>query len=107
MRCHYFPILLSKRGILGDLANINISASAGVTTGEVFCGLVGGATRCEYALIGDVVNMAARLMSATTDEVRCDLDTYTRSCKRIIFENLEPIHVKGKSERIKVFRPVG
>ena len=67
---------------------------------------MGGASRCEYAIIGDVVNMAARLMGATKEEIRCDLETYTRSCKRIVYEQLEPIKVKGKQEKIEVFKPV-
>ena len=92
--------------IASDLKKIDVSSSCGVTTGEVFCGLVGGETRCEYALIGDVVNMAARLMASTIDEIRCDVETYTRSCKRVVFEHLEPIKVKGKANKIKVFKPV-
>ena len=84
----------------------DITSSCGVTTGEVFCGLVGGETRCEYALIGDVVNMAARLMAATRDEIRCDLETYMRSCKHVVFERLNPIQVKGKKVEIEVFKPV-
>ena len=89
-----------------ELREMGVSSSAGVTTGEVYCGLVGGETRCEYALIGDVVNMAARLMASTADDIRVDLETYDRSCKRVLFERLDPIRVKGKVAKIKVFRPV-
>ena len=63
---------------------------------EVYCGLVGGASRCEYALIGDAVNMAARLMAATKNQIRVDHATYTRSNKRIVYSTLEPIKVKGE-----------
>merc|ERR1711965_926189 len=79
--------------ISSDLRKQQISSSSGVTTGKVFCGLVGSEMRCEYALIGDVVNMAARLMASTKDEIRCDVETYTRSCKRIVFDYVEPIKV--------------
>ena len=92
--------------VSSDLQKAGITSSCGVTTGEVFCGLVGGDTRCEYALIGDVVNMAARLMASTTEEIRVDLETFSRSCKRIVYEHLEPIKVKGKASKIKVFKPV-
>ena len=74
----------------------DISCSAGVTTGEVYCGLVGGASRCEYAVLGDAVNMAARLMASTKTEIRVDHATYTRSCKRIVYKELEAIKVKGR-----------
>ena len=93
-------------GIASDLKERGVTSSAGVTTGEVYCGLVGGDTRCEYALIGDTVNMSARLMSSTTDQIRCDSTTHARSERRILFETLEPIWVKGKSEAVPVFKPL-
>ena len=89
-----------------DLERRSIVSSSGVTTGDVYCGLVGGETRCEYALIGDVVNMAARLMASTMTEIRCDRETHQRSCKRVIYEELEPIKVKGKDKKVSVFKPV-
>ena len=92
--------------IASDLKDSDVLSSCGVTTGEVFCGLVGGETRCEYALIGDVVNLAARLMAATSNEIRVDFETYQRSCKAVPFEDLGSISVKGKKEKIKIFKPV-
>ena len=93
-------------GIETDLKVRDISSSAGVTTGEVYCGLVGGQTRCEYALIGDDVNMAARLMASTQDEIRCDAKTFAQSNKRVLFEELPPIRVKGKVNKIAVYKPI-
>ena len=72
--------------IAKDLKTRHITSSAGVTTGEVYCGLVGSETRCEYALIGDDVNMAARLMASTQDEIRCDAKTYARSNKHVLYD---------------------
>jgi adenylate cyclase len=37
----------------------------GVHTGEVYCGLVGDASRIEFTVLGDAVNVAARLEDAT------------------------------------------
>ena len=36
----------------------------GVTTGMLFCGAVGSSERREYAMVGDIVNLSARLMVA-------------------------------------------
>eukprot|EP00741_Cyanophora_paradoxa_P020245 tig00021238_g19539.t1 len=38
--------------------------SVGLCTGRAFCGLVGDESRCEYNVLGDAVNRAARLMAA-------------------------------------------
>ena len=46
-------------------------AYAGVTTGTAFCGVCGSSgNRREYTVLGDVVNLAARLMQrAQSDSV--------------------------------------
>ena len=37
--------------------------SIGVTSGRVYCGLLGsGGSGCEYGILGDLVNLSARLM---------------------------------------------
>ena len=40
------------------------SCSFGVTSGLALCGLIGSGTRREYTVLGDVVNLSARLMQA-------------------------------------------
>ena len=53
------------------------AVAIGVTTGQVFCGTVGSASRCEYTAVGDKVNTAARLMAAVRgrDGILVDADT--------------------------------
>src|SRR5205814_1215141 len=63
--------------------------------------------RREYTLIGNVVNLSARLMQAAAGGVYCDEPTFRASRNRIRFETLAPINVKGRSEPIPVFRPLG
>ena len=46
------------------LRSVGVRSSIGVTTGVAFAGVVGGAERKEYTIIGDSVNLAARLMQA-------------------------------------------
>ena len=53
--------------------------SVGVTTGVAFCGVVGHPQRHEYTVIGQKVNMAARLMMAFPGSVVSDETTKTKS----------------------------
>jgi class 3 adenylate cyclase/tetratricopeptide (TPR) repeat protein len=89
-----------------NLNEIGVPASFGLATGEVFTGLRGNRHRCEYAMIGDVVNIAARLMDAADGGIFCDLASCEGAARRIEFEALLPIRVKGREQAVGVFRPL-
>ena len=63
--------VLSGLLICEKLFELGLSASVGVTTGTgIFCGVVGSKTRREYSVLGDSVNLAARLQGATKQSPR-------------------------------------
>ncbi|TPX51263.1 hypothetical protein SeLEV6574_g00388 [Synchytrium endobioticum] len=82
--------------------------SIGVTTGVVSIGGVGSAVRTEYAVMGDSINMAARLMCLPTAaaSVICDERTFALAEQDIFFEHLGVASVKGKANLIWTFRPI-
>eukprot|EP01094_Clydonella_sp_ATCC50884_P019512 TRINITY_DN3829_c1_g1_i1.p1 TRINITY_DN3829_c1_g1~~TRINITY_DN3829_c1_g1_i1.p1 ORF type:complete len:2092 (-),score=644.58 TRINITY_DN3829_c1_g1_i1:41-5551(-) len=91
-----------------ELCRQQIDSSIGVTTGNVFCGSVGSGSRQEYAMVGDVVNLSARLMVAAgkmNTGVLCDEATHESVGGKFNFEKLNPIMVKGKSQPIRIYKP--
>ncbi|XP_026982987.1 adenylate cyclase type 10-like isoform X1 [Sagmatias obliquidens] len=53
--------------------------SISITSGPVFCGMVGAVARHEYAVIGPKVSLVARMITAYPGLVSCDEVTYLRS----------------------------
>jgi class 3 adenylate cyclase/tetratricopeptide (TPR) repeat protein len=86
-------------------AEVGIRTAIGIASGRVFCGPIGSAARREYGLVGDVVNVAARLMEAAPDDVLCDAETQQRARHRIPFERLPAFELKGRGRSIALFRP--
>mmetsp|Transcript_4787 Transcript_4787/g.7814 ORF Transcript_4787/g.7814 Transcript_4787/m.7814 type:complete len:1124 (+) Transcript_4787:1001-4372(+) len=86
-------------------ASQHFTTSYGITTGNVYCGTVGSDLRRDYSVIGDVVNMAARLMGKAKHGALIDQATFDRLPSRIScsLEALAPIVVKGKTEPIQVY----
>ena len=93
------------------LPDINIGS--GVNTGTCIVGNMGSDTRFDYSVIGDAVNLAARLEAATRnykDENGDILSTlyssYTmEKLKNIESVEIDKIKVKGKEELITIYTP--
>ena len=76
----------------------------GVNRGHVFAGEVGSMYRATYTIIGDTVNLAARLMAAApTGALYSAPEVVERSRTLFATEALEPFTVKGKSQPVRGF----
>jgi len=85
-------------------ADIGVAIGVGVNTGEAVIGNMGSDTRFDYSAIGDAVNTAARLESATK-EAGADIliGEETEKYCGIPLKALKPIKVKGKEKPLKIY----
>jgi adenylate cyclase len=93
---------------LEDQGLPRIDVGIGINTGDCIVGNMGSESRFDYSVIGDAVNLAARLEGQTRnyDGVRVLLSQFTvGKCSERSFTRVDDIQVKGKSERVTVFRP--
>ena len=82
-----------------------INQRIGLAAGKVFAGPVGATSRREYTVVGDIVNLSARLMQICEYEtIFTDYNTANRTRKNLEFEPLAPVKLKGKQEAIIPYR---
>ena len=76
----------------------------GVNRGHVFAGDIGTEFRRTFTVMGDTVNLAARLMAAAgPGELYATAEVLERSRTVFATQTLEPFNVKGKSQQVQAY----
>ncbi|MBW1996664.1 MAG: AAA family ATPase [Deltaproteobacteria bacterium] len=84
-----------------------LSMHTGINTGLVVTGEI-DRQKGIHGVAGDTVNLASRLEDlAKRGEILVGNDTRRQAEGYFIFESMEPVTVKGKSEPVQVFRVLG
>ncbi|HEY9666970.1 MAG TPA: adenylate/guanylate cyclase domain-containing protein [Coleofasciculaceae cyanobacterium] len=90
-----------------------IQMRIGIFTGPIVAGSLGGKERLEYGIIGDSVNIAARLESCekhrqpTNCRILIGKETFVHLREQFEVESWGPLALKGKQQAIEVYRVVG
>jgi class 3 adenylate cyclase len=81
---------------------LDLGLHFGINTGLVIAGGLGTSGRQEYSVMGDAVNVAARLEDVSErGEILVGPDTHRLTAPLFEFEALEPVQVKGKAEAVE------
>ena len=89
-----------------ELQRQGVEVSIGIATGRIFCGPGGTDQHREHALLGDVVNVAARLAHEGSADIRCDGATRRDARASVVFKTLAPFRLRGRAAATAVYSPL-
>jgi len=86
----------------------------GLNKGEVTAGATGSEERQEYTLIGDAMNVGARIQGLTKNFPEHDilLSEFTHKAlgpksEAYALADLEPVEIRGKTQAVRVYGLIG
>lgn len=86
-----------------DVAGFKPDVSIGINSGDMVSGNIGSATlkRLDYTVIGDTVNVAARLQSsADRGQILVSDRTYEKAKESFHFNNIGPLNLKNREKPV-------
>ncbi|MCK6571504.1 adenylate/guanylate cyclase domain-containing protein [Myxococcota bacterium] len=95
---------LARRGLP------EVHVRIGLNTGEALVGNMGSSRRFEYTMIGDAVNLAARLEGINSQygtRILVGEETALAAGEGLVFRELDAVRPKGKKVPVRIFELVG
>jgi adenylate cyclase len=81
-----------------------LNLGIGINTGDMISGNMGSIDRIDRTVIGDAVNLGARLCSrAGANTIIISEYSYEYVKDAVIVKEHDPIHVKGKEKAVKIY----
>lgn len=110
---HALACAVLMNQLVGRLNNIRrekglyeVNLRIGINSGSMLAGLIGGANRMQYTVVGDAVNLASRLCSeAGSSQIIIEESMYNNIIKthKIKAESRKQIKVRGKAEPVAIY----
>jgi len=95
-----------RRFFKGEAQNLKIAI--GMHTGPLVAGNIGGLSRMDYSVIGDTVNVAARLEGvANAGEIIVTQETKELVDTHFLLEKRTPVKLKGKAKPMQIYNVYG
>ena len=86
---------------------VPLRVHVGVNSGLVIAGDVGGARKRDFTVMGDTVNLAARLEDASEKgQIFVGPDTWSQTREDFEFRKLKPLALKGKADPVQAYEVV-
>lgn len=108
LRCQ--AVLSELRRTLAERGLPEVNVRIGLNTGEALVGNMGSARRFEYTMIGDAVNLAARLEGINSQygtRILVGEETARQAGDALVFREVDAVRPKGKRQPVRIFELVG
>ena len=93
------PVLFSRKD------KIDLGLHIGINTGKVVTGLVGSHMQKQYDVIGETVNLAARLKQVSASgQIFVSKETYNLTNQFFNFSPVSPMQLKGISNKVRIYQ---
>jgi class 3 adenylate cyclase len=89
---------------IDTMPDVRLQTGIGITSGQVIAGNIGSERRMHYAVVGDPVNVAARLQAAAgPGQVLVDESTHDAVREIVTSQDLGTLRLAGKGDWVRAF----